>query len=230
MTLQIPIFYCKSLDPTLGFYEALGFEITYRQAAPYLYAAVTQGEVNIHFSRRAKGALCLVFVPDVTVLHQTFADALRSMGGRVPTAGTPRIARLRTGQTRFHVVDPAGNTLLYVNQYEPESEYDVTAYQSQSALEQALENAVFLRDVYADDRAAARVLDLALARNSTAARLDRARVLAARTELAIALEETARAEELRQELQQIDLTDEEQQHYQAELQAADHLEQWIVYG
>ncbi len=229
MVQQIPIFYCKSLDQTLDFYQALGFEVTYRQPTPYLYAAVTQGEVNIHFSRRPKPAMCLIFVPNVEVCHRAFADALRTTYGKVPTAGAPRIARLRTGQTRFHLVDPSGNTLVYVNQYEPDSTYDYEAYASQSPLMQALENAVFLRDVYADDRAAVRVLDLALGRypldgsNS----VDRARVLASRAELAVALGDKPRADELRASLQQIELTDEERQQVREELAAADRLEQWI---
>jgi catechol 2,3-dioxygenase-like lactoylglutathione lyase family enzyme len=229
MVQQIPIFYCKSLDVTLGFYEALGFEVTYRQAKPYLYAAVNCGQVNLHFSTRAKNASCLVFVPDVSAYHEAFADALRTHYGRVPTAGAPRLTRLRPWHTRFRLVDPGGNELVYINQDEPDADYD--AYEATlSPLAEALDRAVFLRDTYTEDKAAARVLDLALARypldggNS----VDRARALAARAELAVALEDIERAQVMRDELAQIVLSDEERVRFSEELEASAVLERWIT--
>src|SRR5688572_3548183 len=124
---MIPLFPCGALNETLEFYEALGFEVTYRQEDPYLYAAIRRGEVNLHFSKlttwHAKNAVCLIFVSDVAPYHSAFADALRAKYGIVPTADLPRLTRLRRGQTRFHVFDPAGNVLLYITRDEPEMDY-----------------------------------------------------------------------------------------------------------
>ena len=55
----IPLLYCQSLEAMLEFYQALGFEVTYRQEWPYVYAAVSRGHVTLHFTRRAKPAASL---------------------------------------------------------------------------------------------------------------------------------------------------------------------------
>ena len=230
MASVVPIFPCKSLDKTLDFYETLGFVVTHRQVDPYLYGAVSRDKVILHFSKLtvwgAKNAVCLVFVPELEREHRVFADALRAKFGQVPTARLPRITRLRPGQTRFHVFDPAGNALIYISQDEPDTAYEWQ--ESRSDLAQALENAIFLRDTYVNDQAAARVLDKALARHKQADSIDRARVLAARAELAVAMGESERAQAVRDELRQIPLSEGEREHYRHELQAADDLERWLT--
>src|SRR5690606_1028347 len=100
---------------------------TYRQDWPYPYAAVQRGSIALHFAKRAKPSACLIFVSDVHPLHRDFADALRGHYGQVPTAGQPRITRLRPDQTRFSLFDPSGNTLLYINQDEPEPDYGASS-------------------------------------------------------------------------------------------------------
>lgn len=229
----IPLLPITSLDETLSFYEALGFEVTYRQDEPYLYAAVSQGEVTFHFSRLsmygAKNAFgsALVFVPKVDPIHNAFADGLRSRYGKVPTAGLPRITRLFPGQTRFRVFDPSSNMLIYINQDELDADW--SGYETPaSPLLQALDNAVFLRDTYANDTAAAKVLDRALADHQNGKAIDRARVLAARAELAVALGENERGEVVREELQRIELSEAEREMYQDELEAAERAARWIT--
>jgi hypothetical protein len=64
-----------------------------------------------------------------------------------------------------------------------------------------------------DDKAAAKVLDVALARYPAAPALDRARALAARAELALAMGEADRVQTLRAELQQIPLTEEDRRRF-----------------
>ena len=233
MSNTVPLFPCKSLDTTLEFYRALGFEVTHAQSEPYLYGAVRWGEVNIHFAGlRVYGAkdsfgASLVFVPDVAPVHHAFAANLRAHYGRVPTAGCPRITRLRREHTRFKIFDPAGNMLIVINQSEPETDY--SAYdQTMSELARALDNAVFLRDTYSNDKGAARALDVALARVRDATPLERALALAARAEIAVAMGDMERAQSARQELAQIALPDEERARYREDLQAADELERWIV--
>jgi hypothetical protein len=101
--------------------------------------------------------------------------------------------------------------------------YDTTM----SDMARALGNAIFLRDTYANDKGAARALDVALQRGYNSAPLERGLALAARAELAVAMGDVERASSARLELAQIVLTDEERQRHREALQAADALEQWI---
>jgi hypothetical protein len=232
METTIPLFPCKSLAETLTFYRALGFEVTHEQSDPYIYSAVRSNDVQLHFaSLRVYGAqkafgASLVFVPDIEGHHKTFAGGLRATYGKVPTDGFPRITRLRTGDTRFKLFDPTGNMLIYIRYDEPEMDYG--AYDATlSGLMQAMENVVFLRDTYSNDKAAARALDTALKRFVEAEPLERARALAARAELAVAMGDHERAEEVQAQLRQIPLTAEDRIRFQEELEAAERLAHWI---
>ena len=233
METSIPLFPCQSLAETLEFYQTLGFEITHEQETPYLYGAVHLGNFHLHFSRLtmygAKNAFgsCLVFVPDIGLYHQRFADGLRAKYGKVPTAALPRITRLMKGQTRFKVFDPSGNMLIYIDENEADTGYEWSE-ESLSELAAALENAVFLRDTYANDQAAAKVLDKALAKHKSAAPIDRARALAARAELAVAMDQLELAHTFRDELKRIPLSEVEHDQFRHELEAAEHLERWLT--
>lgn len=227
----VPLFPCRALAETLDFYQALGFEVTYQQMEPYLYGAVRRGGVALHFARLtvhgAKGAFgaCLIHVAKVEPYYRAFANGLRARYEKVPTAGLPRLTRLRPGGTRFTVFDPSGNMLTFINQDEPDANYEWSG-EGLSALALALENAAFLRDTYANDAAAAKVLDTALARCEAAEPIDRARALAARAELAVALGDAERAEFARRELRGVALSDEDLARFRHELSAADELERW----
>jgi hypothetical protein len=234
----IPMLPCVSLEETLGFYRALGFEVTHEQTWPYTYGAVSRNGVDLHFYGGFKGfdpaksyASCLVMVDDIEAPHREFFDGLRRAFGRIPTAGIPRITRLRKGQTRFGIFDPAGTSLIFIARSEPEMSYDdgSNSDMGKSRLATALDTAVWFRDIRGfDDVAAARVLDKALARNEPAPPLDRARAIATRAELAVALGDTDRARTLRAELQQVPLSDEERERFKDELQAADDLERLLL--
>jgi hypothetical protein len=215
------------------FYRALGFEVVQDTRDPYPYAEVRYGSLWIHFSNLqvygAKNAFSafLVMVADVASYHQAFATGLRTAYGKVPTGGLPRITRLRPRQTRFSLFDPTGNMLVFLDRDEPE----VTTWASleeQSALVQALHNAAFLRDTYANDAAAARVLEKALRENTDAPAIDRARVLAAIAELAVAMGDSIRTSTARTELQRITLAQKERDLIENELQAAENLERWLI--
>jgi hypothetical protein len=232
----IPVLPCISLGETLAFYRALGFAVTHEQTSPYVYGAVAWCGAELHFyggfKRRdpAKAETsCVVMVDEVAGPHGAFGAGLKQVYGRLPTAGLPRITRLRPGQTRFAVFDPAGSSLIFIARNESPVNYDDLLPERQSRLAHALDTAVWLRDLKGfDDVGAARVLDVALARGDAAAPpLDRARVLAARAELAVALGEAERARDLRAELAQIALTADERARYQDELQAADALERLL---
>ena len=229
----IPLLPCTAYDETLTFYSALGFAITHQQQEPYLYLAVKRGRIDLHFTgslngSQAKNAVnsALVMVAEVHPYHQAFAAGMRANYGKVPTAGLPRLARLRPGQTRFQIFDPNGNSLIFINHDEPDVNYDEWD-ETLSPVEKTLNNAIFLRDTYANDQAAASLLDRALARHKSLTLLDRARLLAMRAELAVALGDEVRTAAVREELEQIILSPEEQERYRHELQAADQLAQWI---
>jgi catechol 2,3-dioxygenase-like lactoylglutathione lyase family enzyme len=223
--MAIPCLPCVSLTETLDFYRALGFQVTYQQQSPYVWAATKRGGFNLHFYG-LKGlkpeechSCCLVAVEDPGPLHKTFSEALRAKFGKLPVAGFPRITRFKPGQTRFTVVDPNGNSVVYLRRDEPEG-----TDQKLTGLPKALATATRLRDSKNDDAAAAKVLDVALARYPDAPPLDRARALAARAELAVALGEVERLRTARAELQAIDLPDQDREKYRHELEAADVLE------
>jgi hypothetical protein len=227
MESVIPVFQVKALDAVLPFYQSLGFQVTYQQDKPYIYGAVQRGNINIHFVKGTSSMMCLVLVPNVEDYHKTFADGLRTTYGKVLTRGMPRITRFRPGQTRFTVYDPAGNSMLFINQDEPDIDYD--AYDdSLSPLMQVLENVKFVRDTYTDDQAAAKLLDKKLLQHQSASPIDRARALGVRAELAIAMGDVERAQTIRKELAAIHLTDEERTIYRDELQAAERLERWLT--
>jgi hypothetical protein len=229
----IPLLVCVSLGEALDFYRILGFEVTFEQTDPYEYAAARRGGIELHFHGRKQMnpeksfSTCLVFVPRVEPYHRAFADALRASYGKVPTAGLPRITRLQKGQTRFTTLDPSGNRLIYIARDEPDTDYGW--YEAKrSRLVSAIENAAFLRDTYYEDAAAAKVLDKALARDEPAdAAIDRARALAARAELAVAVGDTEAARAARAALQRIRLSDEDRERFRDELEAPEELERWL---
>ena len=47
--ITIPILPCRSINETLEFYVAMGFEITYQQARPNTYACVKYEAIDLHF-------------------------------------------------------------------------------------------------------------------------------------------------------------------------------------
>lgn len=229
----IPMLPCVSLNETLDFYRILGFEVTYQQTSPNPYAVVRRGGFELHFfalkglKPEAGFSACLVVVPEVEALHQTFAEALRKAYGKLPIAGIPRISRMKKGQSRFTLTDLAGNSVIFVKRNalaEAEKDEETPEEPARSQLGRAIASAARLRDFKGDDAAAAKVLDVAFARNEPASPTERARALAARAELAVALGDEERARALRAELQHIALPDEDRERFRSELQAADELE------
>src|SRR5687768_17319222 len=161
----IPLLPCTAIEATVEFYRTLGFDVVF-YTEPHAYGTARRGSVELHFTRLsmygAKNAFgaSLVFVDGVSAHHRAFADALRSRLGRVPVARLPRITRLHPGQTRFMTFDPSGNMVVYIDRSEASA---YTPYApGLSPLAQALASAVFLRDTYANDEAAAKALDTAL--------------------------------------------------------------------
>ncbi|MGW6693565.1 glyoxalase [Rhodococcus sp. NPDC054953] len=199
----VPLLPCLSVDDTLAFYRALGFEVTYEMTRPYLYLALSFSGFEVHFGTAPEGldptretsGGCLVLVDAVAPYHRAFSSSLRTALGRVPGRGLPRITRFREGQSRFTVVDPSGNSLIFIQRDEPDVEYGGSS--GLNGLARAVDNARIFREFKNDDATAARVLDVALRRFGEAA--DDATLLGAltaRAEVAIALDDPATADEL----------------------------------
>lgn len=212
----IPILPCRSIDDTLTFYRALGFEVTYQQARPNTYAVVERGGIALHFftlrdyDPANSYSSCLVQVPDIDGLYRAFADGLRAQYGRLPVAGIPRLLRLRDktdGSRGFNLIDPGGN---WIRIFQP---HDATrrdaAPEAMSKLSRATAAAELLAESKGEAIAAAKLLDTALAGNDDAPVTHRVRALILRASLAITLENRPLAQRLIAEIDAIALADDD---------------------
>ncbi|MFI5841246.1 glyoxalase [Catenuloplanes sp. NPDC051500] len=224
----VPLLPCSAPEEMRAFWEALGAEVTYQQARPYLYLAFRFSGVDVHYGAQTGGGvgICLVMVDAVAAYHATFAARLRAHYGRVPATGQPRITRYRPGATRFTLTDPAGNSLIFIQRDEPAMEYGGAAHLR--GLAKVLDNARILRESKLDDRAAWRALNSGLKRHAdgaTAAEV--ATALAALIELSVALGEDAQVPAWGNRLAGLDLTTEERDRVRAEVADPSLLTAWL---
>ncbi len=213
----VPLLPCLSVEDTEQFYGALGFVTTYRQTRPYIYLALRWSDIDLHFGPAPKNldpagehnGGALIMIDALEPYHAAFVAAMRATYGKVLATGRPRITRLRTGASRFTVVDPSGNSLLFIRRDEPmELEYGGSA--ALAGLAKSLDNARVFSEFKNDDRAALRALSSGLRRHgATAPDADRALALATLIELATALGETDRIPAWSADLRAVQLTDEE---------------------
>lgn len=231
----VPLLPCVAAEETVEFYETLGFEVSDTQTKPYLYLAFAYRGVQLHFKEAAPSldihdeltGGCLFFVDDVATPHADFSVRLRWRHGRVPFRGLPRIERLRPGQSRFQILDPSGNCIVFINRGEQDVEYGGSP--SLSGLAKAHDNVAIFRDFKNDDALAARAMDTALRRyRATADRVELARALADRIELAVALADAGTATVIESELESMSLTAAERQAIAGELSAITMLRQWLA--
>ena len=231
----VPLLPCVAPGSTIEFYEALGFDTSDQQTKPYLYLAFSLDGVELHFKEAAPGldigqeltGGCLVFLDEVAAYHHAFSERLRRHYGRIPAAGLPRIERLRPGQSRFQLLDPSGNCIVFISRSEPDIQYGGS--RALSGLAKAHDNVRIFRDFKNDDALAARALDTALRRHrDTADRVDLARALADRIELAIALADTEAEAAAEKALESMALTGTETEAIALELEAITTLRQWLA--
>jgi hypothetical protein len=178
----IPALPCRTLDVSLPFYQALGFEVTYRQERPNPYAAVRREEIELHlfgvpgFDPAESMHTVIVLVPDTGALHAAFAAGLRAAFGKVPVSGIPRMTRPRRMQgTRggFMVVDPGGNWLR-ISRQRTESDADLDGgpqdrpAEAEGRLARVLAAAARQADSHGDEAAGIRMLETGLARHADA--------------------------------------------------------------
>jgi hypothetical protein len=214
----IPGLHCAFPDETIAFLTALGFRLTYEMRRPYLYLAFAWHGVELHYAAAPKDldvdaedtGGCLVLVDEAAPYHEAFASAMRKAYGKVLVTGRPRMTRFRTGQSRFSLIDPSGNTFIFVERDEPEDlEYGGAAHLE--GLERVLDNARILRDFKTDYAGAARVIDTGLRRHPDAPAVIRFRAFAMRAELAMFIEDADGARQALAELQTIELAPAERQ-------------------
>ncbi|MCF2525705.1 glyoxalase [Yinghuangia soli] len=234
----VPLLPCADPDETLAFYRALGFEVTYEMRKPYVYLVVEYSGFALHFGRAPKnhdpatedGGGCLVLVDAVAPYHAAFTAAMRKTYGKVLASGRPRITRYRPGASRFTVVDPSGNGIIFIQRDEPE-ELEYGGDKTLPPLARALDNARIFREFKNDDRAAFRAVKSALRRHGAqAAPVDRALAVATLVELSIALDERDGVKPLVRDLEQLlpQLTEPERQRVTQEFRLADRLDEWIA--
>jgi catechol 2,3-dioxygenase-like lactoylglutathione lyase family enzyme len=158
----VPILPSADLDDSIAFYEALGFERTYRQRRPNPHAVVELGEIGIHlfelenFDPEGSYGSVIIVVSDPDGLYAGFAAGLRARFGKLPSSGIPRILRPRKkhGTVRgFSVVDPGGNWLRISLLGDEEGTQEET-----TGLARVIENAARIGDAKGDDREAVRLL------------------------------------------------------------------------
>ena len=160
--VTVPILPCRSINETLEFYVALGFEVTYQQERPNNYGCVKYGDIDLHFftlknyEPKDSYSTCFVLVPDLAALHQIFNDGVRSHYGKRLVAGIPRISKLNSSnsanQLRFNIVDPGGNWIRFAQSGESsaESEETISDKAAQSKLARATQAADWLIEAKGD--------------------------------------------------------------------------------
>ncbi len=227
--VTIPLLPCGSIDEIADFYGALGFDVTYRQQRPNPSVALRREDLNLHFfglpdfdPEQSYGS-CLVLVADTGDLYRAFADGMRAKYGKVLVAGIPRMTRPRKrknagGMAGFTVIDPGGNWIRIFPSGASGSDEETLAEPSAddgqplSKLARALENAVVIGESKGDEQQAAKILDSTIAREQESAPpVDLVEALVYRAELAVRLEDGARAEALLARVSGIELSHAERQ-------------------
>jgi catechol 2,3-dioxygenase-like lactoylglutathione lyase family enzyme len=231
----VPLLPCVSAEETLEFYRALGFEVTYEQTRPYLYLAFRWSGFELHYGRASKdldpglenSGGCMVMVDAVAPYHAALTQAMRRAYGRVLAKGLPRITRHRPGASRFTLVDPSGNSLIFIQRGEPER-LEYGGSRELDGLARVLDGARILRDFKTDDLAAFRRIRSGLKRHGDRApAVERALALAMLIELAVALGEEEGVQEWRERLGAITLTGGELDRVEGELRNASALRHWL---
>jgi hypothetical protein len=223
----IPGLPCRDLDDVVPFYEALGFEVTYRQQRPSPFASVSRGGIDLHFfavdgfdPADSMGTV-VVLVPDTGALHRAFAAGLREVFGRVPLSGIPRMTRPRAKQgasAGFSVVDPGGNWLRISALAD-----DGDGGSERDRLARVVANAARQADARGDEAAGVRVLRNGLDRHTDAPATERVPALIYLIELLVRTDDRDGAAALLAEVAGMDLSDDERHALADDLAAAAEL-------
>ena len=232
----VPMLPCVAPEETLAFWRALGFAVVYEQMKPYLYLAVRWRGFELHYGRASSNVDpslentggCLVMVDTVAPYHAAFTEAMRRTYGKVLAKGLPRITRYRPGASRFTVMDPSGNSIVFIQRGEPDLEYGGS--KQLQGLTRVLDNVRILREFKNDERAAFRALNSGLRRHGEGPAVEQAVALAVLIELSTALEESQRVPEWGARLRQLSLTMEERRQVESAVADPTLLERWMPAG
>lgn len=229
----IPMLPCASIQETLDFYVALGFEITYQQTRPNNYGCVKFGDIDLHFFT-LKGyepansySSCLILISDADALYQQFIASLRGTLGKIPAAGIPRITKPSNknsaGDYRFNVIDPGGNWIRFIQQSSKPETVESPEIAT-NKLARAILAADLLVNAKGDFEGAAKMLDSALALSEAdVTPVQRVKALVLRAECAMNLGDEAASKRFLSMIAQLSLTDEERERLSTELQHAEVL-------
>ncbi|MGW1993681.1 VOC family protein [Embleya sp. NPDC001921] len=164
----VPILPCRTIQPVVDFYVALGFETTYLQKSPNPYAVVERGDIELQFFglKRYEPAesysTCYIHTADVDGLYEAFRAGLKATYGRIPTRGLPRIGPLKEmsyGVRQFLVTDPGGNCLRIGQPTSGEQHHRPAP---EETFARALHHASLFADSKDDPAGAARIIDRVL--------------------------------------------------------------------
>ncbi|MBL1098290.1 bleomycin resistance protein [Streptomyces coffeae] len=232
----VPILPCRTLQPVVDFYTALGFEVTYRQKSPNPYAVVVRGDVELqffgmkHYEPEGSYSTCYVRTGDVDGLYREFRAGLKAAYGRIPTRGLPRIGPLKDmsyGVRQFLMTDPGGNCVRVGQRMDSdarggrgnrESGEDGKARPPEETFARALHHASLLADSKEDAAGAAKVIDRVLRladQRPTATQL--LRLLVLRADIAGRLGDEESAASARAEAAGVRLTAEERESVRDDL-------------
>ncbi|XVQ11376.1 bleomycin resistance protein [Spirillospora sp. CA-255316] len=225
----IPIFPCRDIDDCWAFYEALGFELTFRETRPYPYLAVRYGDIEVQFgglkAHDPNTGLfsCYVMTTDVDGLYESFRGNLKAALGRIPTRGLPRIGRLGDmsyGVRQFLVTDPDGNQLRIG---QPISDHFEHRPAPKDKVGRALHTARLYVNSKEDFAGAAKILDHLLADADGLTAAQRVETLVLRADVAVQLQEADRARELVDEAARVELTADDRAAVRDDLRRLDDL-------
>lgn len=115
----IPVMGCPDIRTQVDFYKALGFEVLGLYTSPNPYAALKWQSIELHFYGSRKivpsenPTICFLLVKDVDQVNRSFTEALKTLYGKIPRSGFPKITKVRdlSGDRRFTLTDTGGNTL-----------------------------------------------------------------------------------------------------------------------
>ena len=148
-------------------------------------------------------------VSDAEKVYRDFTAQMKSMLGKVPHSGIPRISRMKPGTTRFTLTDVSGNPVIFISYGEQDSDtWRQADDKDQRPLQKAIAVAVRFRDYKNDDVAAARTLDAALKRTGAESKENVAEALILRIELARAMDDIQQQEVYTERLNALGLDDE----------------------
>ncbi|MEU7577512.1 VOC family protein [Streptomyces sp. NPDC041068] len=163
-----PLLPCRTIQPVVDFYTALGFETTFVQKSPYPYAVVELGVMELQFfgmkgyDPKESYSGCYVVTDDVEALHTAFRAGLKAAYGRIPSRGLPRIGPLKDmsyGMRQFLMTDPGGNSIRVGQPIGEDQSH-------RPAPKETFARALHMADLFADSKedlpGAARIIDRAL--------------------------------------------------------------------